>query len=116
MYIGQPYKDANNQHLEIISMRYLISRMDMTKTATVSRISLEYFDESGPIDPPAVTGSAYASSLACAYDSTWTPGTSPRTINIRYLPPTSAGWDDKNATVFYDIKSGLGNINGLWAR
>ncbi len=108
--------------LEIISAKYLISRMDKTLTATVARISESYYNITGGMSEPADTASIYAKSLGCDYShaKSWVPNS--RTIILRYLSPTQKLRKDINASVLYEIRSGgpaggpgIG-LSGLWAR
>ncbi len=108
--------------LEFFSTKYLISRMDKTLTATISRISESYYNTAGSMSEPTDTSSIYAKSLGCDYThaKSWVPNS--RTITLRYLSPTQKNRKDINATVLYEIRSGgtaggpsIG-LAGLWAR
>jgi hypothetical protein len=122
-YIGDMANtDGIVSDLEIFSVKYLVSRMDKTQTATIARIAESYYNAAGGMSEPADTASLYAKSLGCDYNhaKSWVPNA--RTITLKYLPPTQRLRKDISATVLYEIRSGgpAGNpsvgLSGLWAR
>ena len=104
--------------LEIFSTEYLISRMDKTLTATIARITDDYYNISGGMSEPGNSYEIYAKSLNVDYtlSSLWVPDA--RTVTLQYLPPTRTNRKDINATVLYEIRSGgpATGVGGLWAR
>lgn len=93
---------------EIFTASYLISRLDNTKTATVVRLNDGYYNQSGGMGTPAVTGSKYAKTLSFTdlytHASAWTPNSD--TVSIQFLAPTQDGRHMLNGHVIYQIRSG----------
>lgn len=108
-YMGEIYNNNTSQtiDLEVFSAKYLVSRMDITQTATVVRLGDGYCNNEGSIIIPETTGSIYASALDADYThaSLWTPDVN--TVYINFIAPTSAHIHTINQTVLYEIQSGI---------